>query len=51
MYFDETNNYFDIISNSQDYDIDKSNYSYNDIDVSIDSINFNDLLAVVYDNE
>ncbi len=41
MYFDETNNYFDIISNSQDYDIDKSNYSYNDIDVSIDSINFN----------
>lgn len=33
MYFDKTNNYFDIL--------DKENYSYNDIDINIDSINLN----------
>jgi len=43
MYFDETNNFFDITSESYDIDkyVNKSNFNYNDIDVSIDSINFN----------
>ena len=45
MYFDETNNYFDIVSNENEFEfdkyVDKKNYSYNDVNVNIDSINFN----------
>lgn len=43
MYFDETNNYFDIISYDKEFNIDKSNYDYdyNNINVNIDNINFN----------
>ena len=38
MYFDETNNYFDITN--EDY-VDNSKFNYSDITVNIDSINFN----------
>ncbi len=38
MYFDETNNYFDITN--EDY-VDNSKFNYSDINVNIDSINFN----------
>ena len=43
MYFDETNNYFDIVNNETEYEIDKyvDKSNYNNINVNIDSINFN----------
>ena len=47
MLFDETNNHYDIVSNESsyeyEYDIDKlvNKNSYNDVDINIDSINFN----------
>ena len=43
MYFDENNNYFDIMSNEEEFEFNK-NYTkneINDVDVNIDSINFN----------
>ena len=43
MYFDENNNYFDIMSNEEEFEFNK-NYTKNEInnvDVNIDSINFN----------
>ncbi len=45
MYFDENNNYFDIMSNEEEFEFNK-NYTKNeindvDVDVNIDSINFN----------
>lgn len=45
MLYDETNNYFDIVSNNLEYEYDVNKYvdksKYNDIDINIDSINFN----------
>ena len=45
MYFDENNNYFDIMMTEQEYEFNK-NYNKNenndiDVNVNIDSINFN----------
>ena len=45
MLYDENNNYFDIVSNELEYEYDINKYvdksKYNDIDINIDSINFN----------
>lgn len=45
MLYDENNNYFDIMSNELEYEYDINKYidksKYNDIDINIDSINFN----------
>lgn len=45
MLYDENNNYFDIVSNELEYEYDINKYidksKYNDMDINIDSINFN----------
>ena len=43
MYFDETNNYYDVVSNENELEINKyiDKSSYNDVNINIDSINFN----------
>ena len=45
MLYDENNNYFDIVSNELEYEYDINKYvdksKYNNIDINIDSINFN----------
>lgn len=41
MFFDETNNYFDVVSNENEFELENNNYNYNNINVNIDSINFN----------
>ena len=56
MYFDENNNYFDVLSNEDNntiYDIDTNNTtknSINNFDINIDSINF-DRTAKLYSTE
>ncbi len=53
MYFDENNNYYDVLANEEKYDIDQYNTtknSINNFDINIDSINF-DRTSKLYSTE